>query len=200
MRLPTRVASTSILILGIEIGQSTSEGGNISLSHKEGRTRNMSVMPAQMPAWKEQWERVLRWYARFEKTNAGRSHDMDSDFYQDEVYSFFQNSHHLKDWLKNDPTVSGIGDVEKFIEATSCPRTGADLANGSKHLVIKRHIRDDANTRIGRRDFEVDLGSPPVIRAKYAVEALGVEHDAFTLGTAYLDAWKTYLRGKGLLS
>jgi len=67
--------------------------------------------------WIEQWERVLRWYARFSRTNEGREHTDASDNYQDEVYAFFQNCFHLKDWIKNDSSVpSDIRDqVEGFM-------------------------------------------------------------------------------------
>jgi hypothetical protein len=67
--------------------------------------------------WIEQWERVLRWYARISRTNEGREHTDGTDSYQDEVYAFFQNYFHLKDWIKNDSSVpSDIrGHVEDFM-------------------------------------------------------------------------------------
>jgi hypothetical protein len=63
--------------------------------------------------WKEQWERVLRWYSRFEQINRGQHDAPSTDFYQDDVYAFFQNSYHLKDWLKNDASVASPGATPK---------------------------------------------------------------------------------------
>ena len=69
-----------------------------------------------MDPWLDQWHRVRRWLDRFTETNSGRSHTKDSDNYQDEVYAFFQNCYHLKDWLINDPVTSAlVSDVETMI-------------------------------------------------------------------------------------
>jgi hypothetical protein len=53
--------------------------------------------------WKEQWARLGRSYELITQTEKGRPDDRNSDFLKDELYSFFQNCYHLKDWLKNDP-------------------------------------------------------------------------------------------------
>jgi hypothetical protein len=50
----------------------------------------------------EQYERAWRWLIRLGDTDTGRLHGSVSDSYQDEVYAYFQNCYHLKDWLKND--------------------------------------------------------------------------------------------------
>ena len=52
----------------------------------------------------EQFLRVKRYLERFARLNAGVDHTQASPNYDDDVYSFFQNCHHLKDWIKkNDP-------------------------------------------------------------------------------------------------
>src|SRR5438105_1733230 len=53
--------------------------------------------------WREQWDRVQRWYQRLVGIAVGRPHNMDLDSYWDDVLGFFQNCFHFKDWLKNDP-------------------------------------------------------------------------------------------------
>jgi hypothetical protein len=153
--------------------------------------------------WTEQWNRVNRWLERFRETSTGRPHDRDSDYYQDEAYSFFQNCYHLKDWLKNDPAVTGqVNDVEAFISQSPNLSLCADICNGSKHLLLTRH-RASADTRMGTRDFRVDLvaGSddPPTISAKYVIESTSKTFDSFTVGEACVKEWAAYLKGKGLL-
>ena len=65
----------------------------------------------------EQFERVKRWYSRIRDIYQGKPHIFPSDYYQDEVYAFFLNCYHLKDWIKNDDTVepSKKNNVENFI-------------------------------------------------------------------------------------
>jgi hypothetical protein len=151
--------------------------------------------------WEQQWKRLGRWFSRFRKTAEGRDHDRESDFYQDEAYAFFQNCFHLKDWLKNDDASSAAAsDVEDFISQSPSLSLCADLANGSKHLKLTTH-RVDADTKLGRRHFDLTLGGGvPRIAAKYEVEAAGSKHDAFKLASACMAEWETYLKAKGLIS
>jgi len=74
----------------------------------------VGAMAAPTSRWREQWDRVQRWYERFREIDAGRIHTRASDFYQDVAHAFFVDCFHLKVWLKNDPT-SGIDsrDVER---------------------------------------------------------------------------------------
>ena len=56
--------------------------------------------------------------------------------YEDDIWSFFQNCWHLKDWVKNDPSVplhvrQSIGPLAR---ASLSLRICGDLANATKHL------------------------------------------------------------------
>lgn len=153
----------------------------------------------QVQTWNEQWGRVRRWFLRFKETNDGRTHDRASDHYQDEAYAFFQNTYHLKDWLKNDSAVSAqVRDVEAFIAGSQCMRLCADLCNGSKHLALTTP-RESADTKIGRRHFQVGLSEPVTISAQYVVVSAGQAYDAFALAQDCLKEWRAYLTAKGLL-
>ena len=52
-----------------------------------------------MTKYSEQFARMRRYLERFGEIRAGRVHDRDSEHYLDDVYSFFLNCYHLKDWL-----------------------------------------------------------------------------------------------------
>jgi hypothetical protein len=52
--------------------------------------------------FEEQYERVKRWYKRFDEINQGKENYRSSEDCRDEVYAFFINCYHLKDWIKND--------------------------------------------------------------------------------------------------
>ena len=59
----------------------------------------------------EQFNRVKRWYERFAAINEGREHSAPSDYYyEDDVYAFFINCHHLEDWIIKDPDVGPASD------------------------------------------------------------------------------------------
>jgi hypothetical protein len=81
----------------------------------------------------------------------------------DDFNAFFICCFHLKDWLKNDPALSrDIGRAaETFIETrTVALRLCADVANGSKHFVIDRHVRHGADARVERVMADSD---PPLV-------------------------------------
>ena len=88
--------------------------------------------------FEEQLDRVRRFLVRIHDTERARRD------YEDDLWSFFQNCWHLKDWIKNDPGVpssvsSAIeGDVKKCESLMIC----ADLANRSKHLDLHDARRD----------------------------------------------------------
>ena len=64
----------------------------------------------------------------------------------DDIYSFFQNAWHLKDWLDKDKSIlqvtrdAVVHDAENSDTLKFC----ADLANGSKHLKLARSVRKGA--------------------------------------------------------
>jgi hypothetical protein len=152
-----------------------------------------------MDQWADQWARIERWLTRFSQTNNGRPHERESDYYRDEAYAFFQNAYHLKDWLKNDPTVSArVSDVESVVAASHDLRLCADLCNGSKHLKLTK-AKESVDTKLGKQDFRLAVaGDPPTISAKYELESGGKTYDAFTVAQACMTEWEAYLKAKGL--
>ena len=100
-----------------------------------------------MAKFKEQFERVKRSLKKIE------IQDRDSIEYDDDIWHFFQDCHHLKDWIKNDSDVpkeikGKEGEiVENYINGNVELQICADLANRSKHLELV-HKRVDA--KVGR--------------------------------------------------
>ena len=89
-----------------------------------------------MPAYMEQLNRVRRMLERINR-NQNRS----ADDYGDDVWSFFQNCWHLKDWIKNDPHIPIHGSIEDLVKTSPPLMICADLANGTKHLKFDRPPR-----------------------------------------------------------
>jgi hypothetical protein len=72
--------------------------------------------------------------------------------YSEDIWAFFQNCWHLKDWIKNDPMLPTKirTSIEKETTKYDSLMICADLTNRSKHLELKPDsIRKDAKiTRI----------------------------------------------------
>jgi hypothetical protein len=160
----------------------------------------------------EQYDRMHRWYAKFGDLHEGRRHDVMSENYLDEVYAFFMSCFHLKDWIKNDHTVSGtipsIGqEVEEYIYGDRILKTGGndhlklcgDLCNSLKHMENRNRSRE--NPIFGSKQYGLQLGGEETI---IKLEKFSIERDtkgpidAFELATECLKAWDTFLSSKGL--
>jgi len=105
---------------------------------------------------------MKRWYERFRLINNGKAHNQSSDYSEDEIYAFFINCYHLKDWIKNDDAVSieGKEKLEKFIKGSDYMNICEKVCNGIKHL-----NRDKLNG-IGR-DFSLGLGTSHIPSQKF---------------------------------
>src|SRR5829696_4573865 len=104
--------------------------------------------------WQSQWERVQRRLDDVRAVYTGRPGGTDAAI--DTVQSFFEAVHHLKDWLRNDPS-SGINKAagDKMISRSLVLQLCADLANGSKHLKLTSSRTGDLSTTIARNDVAV---------------------------------------------
>jgi hypothetical protein len=147
-----------------------------------------------------QYDRMQRWHNRFGKLDRGRPHDMPSEDYLDEIYAFFQNCYHLKDWIKNDGTVTqNVRDaVETYINSNRSLRLCADICNALKHLSL-RNSRSGEEPEFGTKRFKLNLGrGQPTISLKCEVETTAGKVDAYQLASDCMDAWKTFLLSNGL--
>jgi len=84
--------------------------------------------------YRDQLRRVRRYLARVLDRDWGD----DEIAYQDDVWSFFQNCWHLKDWVRNDPLLpQDVKDrVVAAVEASITLAIANDMANGTKHLKL----------------------------------------------------------------
>src|SRR5438445_4151431 len=116
-----------------------------------------------MAAWKSQFDRLARSLQKVKRA------DGDTTAQLDDLLSFFQNCWHLKDWIKNDDTLPKatreaiVRDVETTDRLLFC----ADLANGSKHLVLTNERKgarlwhakaSTSDPKTGEVFSEVDVG------------------------------------------
>ena len=151
-------------------------------------------------ACREQYDRMRRWYDRFVALDQGRPHDVPSDNYLDEIYAFFMNCYHLKDWIKHDSTVAATVQqaVEPHINSNRPLKLCADICNSLKHRRLMSSRSGEGPT-FSKKDFGLTLGTAPTtINLKYEVNTTTGPVDAFQLATECVDAWDAFLTANGL--
>lgn len=178
------------------------ELNNTSAGEKKTRqpfnstARRFTAMTAK---YIEQLERTKRYLKRFSDINTGIIHTQASPNYDDDVYAFFQNCYHLKDWIKNDPYCSKWGKVEKFIDSNNDLRTCADLCNGLKHLKLTKQRRPTENPQFSGRQISLNIreggsdSSEVGIAISYMIETASGDIDAFDLARKCVSAWENYI-------
>ena len=144
-----------------------------------------------MRKYEEQYERVKRWYQRFKIITYGTHHDKNTDFLQDDVYAFFINCYHLKDWIKNDETVdkTAKSKIRKFLEKDDM-KLCAKICNGNKHLLKDGNIPD-----ITHKKVELELGvGVPKIYVKYYISTSKGDINVFILATNCMEKWEEFIK------
>jgi hypothetical protein len=95
-------------------------------------------------------DRIRRWQERVIHAANSGSPDL-----EDFVFAFFQNCHHLQEWLLKTSNVDRQ-DIDALLVSTPQLRVCRDICNGTKHLTLN-NAGVDADFSIGR---EYDPSSP----------------------------------------
>lgn len=114
--------------------------------------------------------------------------------YQDDVWSFFQNCWHLKDWVKHDPLIPEDQKrrIKLAVEASRVLAIANDMAIGTKHLEAHapRAPAEYAHTRLSAS------GAVSQIEGILAVD--GVLMNASVVAEECVTEWVTILAAEGL--
>jgi hypothetical protein len=142
----------------------------------------------------QQWERVIRWYRRFKEISERKNISQASPQDEDDVFAFFMNCHHLKDWIKNDPSQDEMqGKIEEFINNSTSLSICADLCNGIKHLTIDKS-RSGQNPRFGGKTQRVYYDQTPIVVCQgYTIVAGNNTFDAFDLAFQCMMDWHRFI-------
>jgi hypothetical protein len=142
----------------------------------------------------DQWDRVTRWFQRFKEISEGREHIHESNFYQDDVFAFFLNCYHLKDWIKNDPSAGRMSNlVEDYINKCEALSICADLCNGLKHLTLEKS-RSGQYPEFGAKTHRLTLGTVPTrISIGYLIVTDKKQYDAFELAEQCILDWESFI-------
>lgn len=147
----------------------------------------------------EQFERVQRWLNRLEPVAKGEVELESTDTCRDDLFAFFMNCYHLKDWIKNDPTVPNLkAHVERFINETPALSICADLCNGLKHLTLSSP-RSDSDPKVRPETYRrLELGTDiKRIGTGFLVSTSTEPYDAFELAQSCVMYWELFLAKHG---
>ncbi len=119
---------------------------------------------------------------------------------EDFMWAFFQNAWHIKDWLKNDPTLNDVLKqvLMSEIHGTESLLLCADLANGSKHFGS-----DPDRDKIGATDQQIELSCTTggvTITDHIIVTGNGKRLTALALARWVLNDWRDLLVRHKLVS
>jgi hypothetical protein len=153
-------------------------------------------MPKQNTTYLHQFARVTRWYGRLKEVNSGTRHDRDTDFYEDELYAFFMNCYHLKDWIKADSNLRATRkgrDVGDAVRTNIYMQACEGICNGEKHFGAPRN-KAKPTPRLQSAHFKIDI-SQGTIAIDYNIDTGGTlgTMQAFDLATKCLDFWDNYI-------
>lgn len=156
-----------------------------------------------LSGWKEQYSRMVRSLDRLRSIASGGL-SASSDDARDSLFHFYQDAYHLKDWIKNDSSISST-DIEEVINVTEPLQVCADLCNGTKHLDLQRSRSGDSSTVFATQSVIVrpatigsGLGADPALHG-WTVESNGKHYDAVELADVVVAEWESWLVNQGLV-
>jgi len=149
-----------------------------------------------MASYQEQIERAKRSYDRLQEINDGRKHDRSTEFSRDDLYGFFQNCYHVKDWILSDSSLP-IADkkkvVEQFVNESRPLSVCADLCNATKHMELRDPPRSDQHPKFTAAHY--GYAAPAgTITVNYEISTRAGKLDAFDLAGQCLAEWDRFFR------
>jgi hypothetical protein len=155
----------------------------------------MTVTVLTTDGWKMQWHRVERSFAKLGKVYN------DTELYDDDIYHFFQDAWHLKDWIKNDPSISKTvrNSIEDEVKNVKPLRIAADIANGTKHMELKKPRPEKA--LLTERNVTIGLSNPSATATHDLVFTLadGSKVSAKDVAADVMREWGLLLKKLGLI-
>lgn len=155
-------------------------------------------MPISRDDWKKQYGRARRWLDRFENLHI---QDIDDpQYFEDVVFTCFQNLYHLRDWLQNSGVVTKT-EIDSFLlthKSNDLYQLCHDICLGSKHLKITTPGADP-DIQIGYFVVPVLGGVSQKACMLFTIHANGGIFHAFNVAKEVLNFWDDFLSSKGLI-
>ena len=148
--------------------------------------------------WQDQRTRVGRWHKRLAAIRRGIPPDMSQAEALDDVYAFFMNCYHMRDWIIK----SGFRQqaaVDAFIGGDLALSLCRDICNGLKHFRIRANgaysAADWSTASMVTYYFPGGIPDEPVANEQWVFTTRTENIDMFELADACLAAWDRFLTG-----
>lgn len=144
------------------------------------------------------YQHMLRAYERLRTINTDNGPRITTTDAADATEDFFNQCHHLKDYLKKDPS-GAFKDVEDWIKATPCMRIAAVYCNSLKHAGPKNTPR--SGNHIEKTNTHTKLTVTPRRATTSSAQSItigGKTYDAPQLAAECVAAWDAYLAQCGV--
>ncbi|HZR17353.1 MAG TPA: hypothetical protein VFE51_08500 [Verrucomicrobiae bacterium] len=167
-----------------------------------GSTLNPAGFVPPRNQWRDQWERLLRWFARVEaihKKSLRKEIDADDN---DVVIAFFQNCNHLRDWLKaSRPELES--DLNALFRGNFEMRACRNICDGYKHKKLDNPSHPDPDFNLYREydPFGLMDGGQPVRPRVVFTDGPDIrKFDLFELAFECMRLWQGFLLRQGLVT
>ena len=148
----------------------------------------------------DKYRRMLRAYDVLKRVNTDNGNSISNTDARDAAEDFFNQSHHLKDWLKKDTSIKADQDIEQFINNSQCLRLAADFCNSFKHGGLNRSSRSGQEIERLNTHIKIDLTSKGfVASSRLEITISGRSYDAYKLATECVEAWDSYFRNNQII-
>ncbi len=132
-----------------------------------------------------------------------------TEYFHDDVYSFFIFCFHIKDWLKSDTRLNiENANVEAYIKDHIELQLCADICNGTKHFVqTPGRVRTGVQPMVYRDNaiittYPLGSGISPsgaVFKSSFGVNTNGEIVDVLELGNRCMELWNLLLEDHGVV-
>jgi hypothetical protein len=164
--------------------------------------------------WRDQYKRLQRSYALLQRVADQNDYDEEiqqPDAARDILYHFCSDVLNLRDWIKHSSGLPSTvtSTVGQLFNPAGHPNVAsdalaacADIANGSKHLVLNRSATPGGPAEIvdHTQGARFPMSFPFHFEANHwTIDIGGVEHDAHDLAAQAIADWDVWLTRHGLL-
>ena len=147
----------------------------------------------------EKYKSMLRAFEKLEIVATNNGNTISNADARDTAETFFNHCYHLKDWLKNDSTLTLTTDIEKFITNDEYLSVAADYCNTHKHAVLDRLPR--TGEQINKLNTHVNIDFTPfgVVTSSTQVITVGSkEYSSYELAKNCIMSWQRFLSDNNL--
>jgi len=173
--------------------------GSEGLRRAERRHENDG--PIQMDySFSRKYHAMMRAYAKLQIISTDNGPNIVNTDAADLAEAFFNQCHHLKDWIKKDPVIGGKVDVEAYINKVGALRINADYCNSLKHAGLDRGSRSGAQVEDVRTHIKMDMTTKGFVSsAQLEIILGGKRYNAYKLATDCVAAWKTFFARNSII-